>query len=221
MGVSTENLYFQKNWNGDHYEDRECMGTVESRPEPLIDQPRRALSQPQEHRWRQFTCVTGRDGAWLHLSQTPFKGWLPLRKDRFLEVAPLGVFICEPMTQVRTLHLFQIIPFQCDNLSSFIICGYKSDHAILCIYWLYNTILYICWLYSEHMENTYSTLKLFVPQSENLSMVDRGKVYLKEINWKIEWSFQFPTDKSFQLQGPFYVSIIEKSFAVLVSGPVQ
>lgn len=33
----------------------------------------------------------------------------------------------------------------------------------------------------EHVENTYSMLKLFVPQSENLSMVDRGKVYLKEI----------------------------------------
>jgi len=130
-------------------------------------------------------------------------------------------FSCEPTTQVSTFHLFQIIPFQQDNLSSFTICGYQSDHTILYIYWLYNTILYICWLYSEHMENTYSTLKLFVPQSENLSMVDRGKLYLKEINWKIEWSFQFPTDKSFQLQGPFYVSIIEKSFAVLVSGPMQ
>jgi len=45
-----------------------CMGTVESRPEPLIDHLRQALSQPREHRWRQFTCVTRRGGARLHLS---------------------------------------------------------------------------------------------------------------------------------------------------------
>jgi len=45
-----------------------CMGTVKSQPEPLIDQLRRALNQLQEHRWRQFTCVTGRGGACFHLS---------------------------------------------------------------------------------------------------------------------------------------------------------
>ena len=31
-----------------------CMGTVESRPEPLIDHLRRVLSQPQGYRWMQF-----------------------------------------------------------------------------------------------------------------------------------------------------------------------
>jgi len=46
----------------------ECMGTVESRPEPLIDHLRKGLGQLREHRWRQFSCVTGRGGAWLHLS---------------------------------------------------------------------------------------------------------------------------------------------------------
>ena len=66
-----------------------CMGTVESWPEPLIDHLRQALSQPREHMWRQFSCVMRRGEAWLHLSQTPFKGWLPLRKDLFLEIAPL------------------------------------------------------------------------------------------------------------------------------------
>ena len=36
------------------------MGIVESRPEPLIDHLSRAMSQPWEHRWRQFSCMTGR-----------------------------------------------------------------------------------------------------------------------------------------------------------------
>jgi len=49
---------------------------------------------------------------------------------------------------VSTFHLFQIIPFQHNNLSSFTICGYQSDHTTLYICWLYNTILYICWLYT-------------------------------------------------------------------------
>ena len=42
-----------------------CMETVESQPGPLIDYLRKGLSQPQEHRWRQFTCVTRRGGARL------------------------------------------------------------------------------------------------------------------------------------------------------------
>ena len=35
-----------------------CMGTVESWPEPLIDQLRQSTESATEHRWRQFTCVT-------------------------------------------------------------------------------------------------------------------------------------------------------------------
>jgi len=69
-----------------------CMGTVESWPEPLIDHLRQGLGQPWEHRWRQFSCVTGRSGAWLHLSLTPFKGWLPLGEDLFLEIPPFWSF---------------------------------------------------------------------------------------------------------------------------------
>jgi len=45
-----------------------CMGTVESWPEPLVDHLRQALSQAWEHRWRQFSCVTGMGEAWLCLS---------------------------------------------------------------------------------------------------------------------------------------------------------
>jgi len=35
-----------------------CLGTAESRPEPLIDHLKQAASQLWEHRWRQPTCVT-------------------------------------------------------------------------------------------------------------------------------------------------------------------
>ena len=56
------------NYDEKSYFVAERMGTVESQPEPLIDHLRRALSQPWEHRWRQFSCVTRRGGAWLHLS---------------------------------------------------------------------------------------------------------------------------------------------------------
>ena len=69
------------------------MGTVKLWPEPLIDHLRWAVSQPWQHRWRQLSCVTRRGGARLHLSYTPFKGWLPLRKALFLEIAPFGVFL--------------------------------------------------------------------------------------------------------------------------------
>ena len=51
------------------------MGTAESQPEPLIEHL--GKGQLWEHRWRQFTCGT------------PFKGWLPLGKDLFLEIPPL------------------------------------------------------------------------------------------------------------------------------------
>ena len=83
-----------------------CMGTLESQSEPLIDQLRQGLSQPWEHRWRQFTCVSRRGGAWLHLSQTPFKGWLPLGKDLFLEILPFAVFYCKPRTWLSISFIF-------------------------------------------------------------------------------------------------------------------
>jgi len=65
----------------------QCMGTVESRPEPLIDHLRRALSQPQGHRWTQF-----------HLSDR--KGWSlaappprPHLRADYLEIAFLGALL--------------------------------------------------------------------------------------------------------------------------------
>jgi len=73
------------------------MGTVETQPEPLIDHLRQALSQPRKHRQRQFTCVTGRGGARLPLSWSPFKGLLPQSEDFSLEIAPLEVFFSKPM----------------------------------------------------------------------------------------------------------------------------
>ena len=36
------------------------MVAVESRPEPLIEHLGKGPGQPWEHRWRQFSCVTGR-----------------------------------------------------------------------------------------------------------------------------------------------------------------
>lgn len=63
-----------------------CMGTAESWPDPLIEHLGKGPGQPWEHRWRQFRCVIGRGESWLHLSQTPLKGWLPLGKDLWLEI---------------------------------------------------------------------------------------------------------------------------------------
>ena len=74
----------------------------------LIDHLRWAQSQLWECRWRQFSCVTRRAGAWLHLSQTPFKSWLPQGKDLFLDINFLGVFFCEPMTRVNFFIYFQL-----------------------------------------------------------------------------------------------------------------
>ena len=83
---------------------RQCMGTAESRPEPLIDHLRQALSQPHGHRWMQF-----------HLSD--WKGWSlaprpHLRADsqeRRLSIwksLSLDSF-CEPRTWVSSLfHYF-------------------------------------------------------------------------------------------------------------------
>lgn len=74
--------------------------------EPLIDHLRWAMSQLWEHSWRQFTWTTRKGGAWLHLSQIPFKRWLPLRKAILLEIALGGVY-CEPSTSV-SIFLFII-----------------------------------------------------------------------------------------------------------------
>jgi len=44
------------------------MGPAESQPETLIEHLGKGLGQPWEHRWRQFSFVTRRGAAWLHLS---------------------------------------------------------------------------------------------------------------------------------------------------------
>jgi len=69
------------------------MGTVESRPEPLIDHLRRVLSQPQGHRWRQFH-LSDRKG-WILAAPLlgPIKGWLPREKVLHLEITSLGALL--------------------------------------------------------------------------------------------------------------------------------
>ena len=69
-----------------------CMGTVESRAEPLIDHLRRALSQLQGHRWMQFHLSDWKEPGCTP-TETPFKGWLPRRKDLYLEITPFGAFL--------------------------------------------------------------------------------------------------------------------------------
>jgi len=68
-----------------------CKGTVESQPEPLIDHLRRVLSQLQRHRWMQFHLSYQK--GWSQASYTPFKGWLPRRKDLYLEITSLGALL--------------------------------------------------------------------------------------------------------------------------------
>ena len=68
----------------EYYSFRCCMGTVESRPETLIDHLRQGLGQPWEHRWRQFLVPA--------LLDLPLKGWLTLGKDLFLEFLLCGAF---------------------------------------------------------------------------------------------------------------------------------
>jgi len=69
-----------------------CMRTAETRPEPLIEHLGKGSSWPWEHRWRQFTHVTGRGGAWLPHSKTTIKACLPLGKDLLLEIPPWWSF---------------------------------------------------------------------------------------------------------------------------------
>jgi len=113
------------------------MGTAKLQPEPLIGHLRRALSQLQEHRWRQFSCVTGRGEAWLtsprpHLRADCHWGrisfWTLLLVEFFLWAYDMG----------EHFHLFLIIPFQHNNLSSCMICRYQPNHTTLYICWLYN-----------------------------------------------------------------------------------
>ena len=65
---------------------------------------RQALSQPWEHRWRQFRCVTWRGGAWLHLSSTLFKGLLSGDRSYWS-------FSCESMMCMSIFRIFLIIIF--------------------------------------------------------------------------------------------------------------
>jgi len=83
-----------------------CMGTVESRPEALVEHLGKGPGQLWEHRWRPFTCMAGRGGAWLHPSQTPFKGRLPLGKDLFVELPHFRVFHCDPKSLDTGEHFF-------------------------------------------------------------------------------------------------------------------
>jgi len=56
------------------------------------------------------SCVTRRGRARLQLSSNLFKGWLPLRKDLFLDITSCGIS-CEPTTLVSTFVYLWLIIF--------------------------------------------------------------------------------------------------------------
>lgn len=58
------------------------------------------------------------------LLEPPFKGWLPIGKDLFLEITSLGVFSWKHMGE-RFFSISNHILF------SYIICGYWSDWCVL------------------------------------------------------------------------------------------
>lgn len=47
------------------------MGIAKSRPEPMIEHLGKGHSQLWEHRWKQFTCATGKGGTGFHLLPKP------------------------------------------------------------------------------------------------------------------------------------------------------
>jgi len=89
-----------------------CMGTVESWPEPLIDHLRRALSQPQGHRWMHFHLSDQK--GWSLAPRPPFKGWLPMKKVLYLEITPLEALLWAQDTGKLFISLLLC---KCDNLS--------------------------------------------------------------------------------------------------------
>jgi len=129
-----------------------CMETVESQPGPLIDHLRKGLRQPQEHRWRQFTCVTGRSGARLHPSLTPFKGWLSRRKDLPLELSPLGAL----WWAQHTGELYVVSPLQCNHLSGPIPIRIFTLQSV---YWF---ALFVCFLFIHFILSDASFILLFL-----------------------------------------------------------
>lgn len=74
--------------------EMECMGTIESQPEPLIEHLGKGPSQPWEHKWK-----LGSTSPRPHL-----KGWLPLGKDLWLGISPLWSFPCEPRSSETGEH---------------------------------------------------------------------------------------------------------------------
>ena len=99
------------------------MGTAESRPEPLIDHLRQALSHPQGHRWMQ-----------VHLSD--WKGWSlaprpPLRADS--QGGRLSIWKSLPCGFLLWAHdmgkfFISLLFCKCDNLS-----GPMPSYLTICI----------------------------------------------------------------------------------------
>ena len=88
---------------------RLCMGTVESRPEPLIDHLKRVLSQPQGHRWMQFHL-----SDWAGWSLAPPPPRPHLRADSQggrISIWRLPVLepFCEPRIQVSSLFHYSFV----------------------------------------------------------------------------------------------------------------
>ena len=74
----------------------DCVGTLRTWPEPVIEQLVKGCSQPQEHRCTQLSGATRKGGPRVHLSLTSFKGWQPEQKHFYMEIASLGSFQKSP-----------------------------------------------------------------------------------------------------------------------------
>ena len=100
-----------------------CMGTVQSWPEPLIDHLRQGLGQLWEHRWRQFTYLTGRP----HLRADYHWGRI-----FFWRYLLFGVFHCKPRSLDISEHFFFASLF-CTMIIFLTITPvkYHSNHATL------------------------------------------------------------------------------------------
>ena len=123
-----------------------CMGTVESRPEPLIDHLRWALSQFQVQ---------------FHLSdwRTPFKGWLPTRKDLYLEITLLGALL-----RAQDMGNLFISFFLCDVVISLVqyLFAIQSSPLVMHFHLWWTKVSMLCLYQYVHQQNwTVSRLLLW------------------------------------------------------------
>ena len=129
--------------------------------------------QHWEHRWRQFTCVTRMGGAWLHLSLTSFRGWLPLLEAFYLEI---------PLWWSFSLWAWNLLIWVSDLLpilySTFLLHQSFHHHTFVVMpflsYWLVLSYCYKCGV-KYMLCIIYALQKLFLSLSEGLT-VEENKI---------------------------------------------